>query len=179
MKTRLVPVAFALVLLSSVNLFAMDMKPDPMVRQLDYFAGSWTCTGVDFASEMGPEHKTQATVTAKWDMNGYWLNLRYSQMKTAGNPMPFTGNGFYGYDGSQKKLITVWADNAGGFSTETSSGWAGNRLEYTGPIHMGPMPATGRDTFVKMGPDKVMHTFDVEMKGTWKKLSEDTCTRKK
>jgi hypothetical protein len=24
-----------------------------------------------------------------------------------------------------------------------------------------------------------MHTFDVEMKGTWKKLSEDTCTRKK
>ncbi|HUP58795.1 MAG TPA: hypothetical protein VNA69_00095 [Thermoanaerobaculia bacterium] len=43
------------------------MKPDAMLRQLDYFAGNWQCSGIAWATPMAPEHATRGDVVMKTD----------------------------------------------------------------------------------------------------------------
>lgn len=157
---------------------AMAMKPDSMVRQLDFLAGNWQCTGIAYANPMMPEHATRADVTAKWGMDGYWLPFTYAEKKTAENPTPFMVTGFMGYDAQRKQFVMSGVDNMGGYSTGSSSGWNGNTLTFSGPWHMAAMTATSRDTFTKKSEREFTHTGEIEMDGKWVKVGEETCTRK-
>ena len=157
---------------------APAMKPDPMLRQLDYFAHDWQCSGTAYASPMAPEHRTMATVTSKWGLNGYWVPFTYAEKKTAENPMPFMVSGFFGYDAMKKQLVIGTVDNMGGFSTSSSSGWNGDSIVFTGPWNMGSMTVTGRDTFTKKSDKEMVHVGEIEMNGQWTKLGMETCTRK-
>lgn len=40
-------------------------KPDPMLRQLDSFAGTFRCSGTAFANPMAPQHATAGAVMMK------------------------------------------------------------------------------------------------------------------
>jgi hypothetical protein len=61
-----------------------------MVRQLDYLAGQWDCSGTAFASPMAPEHATTGTAKLGWILDGKWLSFAYMEKKTAANPMPYS-----------------------------------------------------------------------------------------
>jgi uncharacterized protein DUF1579 len=154
-----------------------EMKPDPKLRQLDYLAGSFACTGTAFATPMGPEHPTQATVSAGWQLNDYWLAFTYAESMTDKNPMPFTVSGYMGYDMEQKKLVVGTVDAMGGYSTSVSDGWKDNVLTYEGPWHMGPATVKGKDTFTKKSADEFVHAAWIEQGGKWIKLDEETCSR--
>jgi hypothetical protein len=154
-----------------------DMKPNPKLRELDYFAGTFGCKGTAFATPMGPEHPTEGNVSAGWQLDDYWLAFTYSEAKTAKNPMPFTVSGYFGYDMEQKKLVMGSVDNMGGYGTGTSDGWKGDVITFEGPWHMGAMTMKGRDTFTKKSADEFVHSAFVEQGGKWMKLDEETCTR--
>jgi hypothetical protein len=146
------------------------------LKQLDPFAGSWSCKGTAYAGEWGPEHPITMTINTAWAYDGMWLKAAYKEMKTAKNPKPMTGEALWGYDTEVKKYVGGWVDSTGAYQTQQGE-WKGDTLTLEGPYHMG-MTATGRDTFTMKGKNQIDHVFELEMKGTWKKVESDTCKRK-
>jgi uncharacterized protein DUF1579 len=167
MKIRLI----ALTLFIATTAIAQDLK------SLNGFVGTWKCTGTAFASDMGPEHPTKATVTVKPAFGGKWLETRYTEEKTAKNPMPFAVVSYWGVDGAKKKFVATSVDNMGGYGTQTSSGLSGGTLVFEGPANMGPMTMPGRDTFTVNG-NTATHSFSAQdQSGGWKKFDEETCKK--
>src|ERR1700719_3672516 len=100
MKTRFIVLALLIVASTSFAQSAADQ-----LSSLNAFVGTWKCTGTAFASDMGPEHSTAATVTGKWVLSGKWLEMRYIEEKTKKNPMPYAVTAYWGWDEGQKKLV--------------------------------------------------------------------------
>src|SRR5713226_5023524 len=117
------------------------------LKSLSGFVGTWKCSGKAFASDMGPEHSTTATVNGKWILNAKWLEMRYTEDKNSRNPNPVAVVAQWGWDEGQKKYVAGTVDNMGGYSVAQSSGWNDNSLAFEGPFHMGAMTTQGRDTF--------------------------------
>ena len=174
MKTRFIVLALLIVATTSFAQSASDQ-----LKSLKGFVGTWKCTGTAFASDMGPEHPTAATVTGKWVFNGKWLEMRYTEEKTKKNPMPYAVAAYWGWDEGQKKLVAGSVDNMGGYGVESSTGWNGDSLIFEGPAHMGAMPPpNGRDTFTRSGKNKITHEFAIpDNAGGWKKFDEETCKK--
>ena len=172
MKIRAIGVVVCLLVAASV--FAAG---DPNLQPL---AGTWNCTGIAFASEMGPEHPTKATVMGMWILDGKWLQVRYQETKTAKNPHPIGAQMIMSYDAGKKTVVSGCVDNMGGYCTEESMSppWDGDKMVLTGKGHFGGMDLQVRDTFTK-GPGWVKHMGEVEGKGgAWMKTDEETCKKK-
>ncbi len=168
MKSRLLLVILILV---ATGAYAQSLK------DLDPFVGTWKCTGIAFASEMSPEHATRATVPVHWALDGKWLEIHYTESKTSKNPHPVSVIGLWGYDAEKKKLVAGWVDSMGGYSTEESSGWEGDKMTFTGPNHVGTMTVPARDVFERKG-NQLTHTGEMQEKsGAWKKVAEETCKK--
>jgi len=148
------------------------------LKDLQPFVGTFKCTGMAFASDMGPEHATRATVTGKWMLSGKWLQVRYTEEKTSKNPHPFDVVAYWGFDEGTKKLVATSMDNMGGYAVQDATGWTGDEMIFTGLGHMGPMTAQGRDTFGRKGKNEITHAFEIQDNaGGWKKLDEETCKK--
>jgi len=170
MKTRLMLPIFLVATAS----FAQSAS----LKDLQPFVGTFKCTGVAFASEMGPEHATRATVTGRWTLGGKWLQIRYTEVKTAKNPHPFDVVAYWGFDEGTKKFVATSMDNMGGYAMQDSTGWTGDEFVFSGLGHMGPMTMQGRDTFGRKGKNQITHMFELQDNaGGWKKLDEETCKR--
>jgi len=157
---------------------AMEMpKPAAELSGVKFFVGDFNCTGKSFASPMGPEHATKATVKAKMDLNGFFLSGRYQETKTAGNPMPVTFAFVWGWDAMAKKIAGTGQDSFGGMATQTSAGWEGDKMVFTGDAVWGTDKSAVRDTFTKKGENELVHLGEMQVKGQWTSLDEETCTR--
>ena len=67
MKT--IPVFTAVLLFAAVSALSEEApKPPVELSQLKFFVGNWTCSGNAPASAFGPAHKSEAAVTARWDL---------------------------------------------------------------------------------------------------------------
>ena len=170
MKIRILFLGLCLVTVAAFG------QANPKLKELNYFDGTWQCSGKAFASPMGPEHPTKATVTAAWIMGGTWLEAHYKEAKTAKNPTPFELRSFWGYDEEPKSLVGGTVDNMGGYSTATAA-WEGDKLTFTGPMHGGGMTAPSRDVFTRVSKTEFRHEGEMEVKGKWMKLDEETCKR--
>jgi hypothetical protein len=151
-------------------------KPAAELSQLKAFEGAWTCTGSAPESPFGPAHKTQATVTAAPDLNGFWYVMRYEEKTTAENPMAVKAMMFWGYDSAQKTFVGSCLDSFGGICHQTSPGWQGDGMVWTGAANMGGQKVGARDTFsLKSGT--LTHKGEIEMGGKWSLLDEETCKK--
>ena len=168
MKTRLT----ILVLFIATAALAAD---DPL-KPLSGFIGTYKCTGMSYASEMGPEHATTATVTVKTAVGGKWLETHYSEAKTAKTPqMDF--NGHWGWDDGQKKFVSVNVDSMGGYGVQTATSSSDGAVTFEGVAHMGPASMNSRDVFTVKG-NTAMHTgYFQDKAGAWKKMDEETCKK--
>ena len=171
MKTRMLAVVLCLVTVAAFG------QTNPKLKELQWFAGIWQCTGTAFASPMGPEHATKATVNASWILGGVWLEARYTEVKTPKNPHPYDVRAFWGYDEQPKAFVAGTVDNMGSYSTAQSPGGAGDKLIFTGPMHGGGMSANARDIFTKVSKNEFTHEGEMEDKGKWVKLDKETCKR--
>jgi hypothetical protein len=155
---------------------ALAQKPPAELKQLQPFDGKWSCKGIVYSGEWGPEHPTTFKVDSRWSMGGQWLKTDYVETKTAKNPHPMIGLSLWGYDSELKKFVGGWVDNSGMYQTQQSDGWNGDTIVFTGPTHGGGMPSmTGRDTFTKKSAHQIDHLFELDMKGTWKTVEKDSC----
>ncbi|HXO28249.1 MAG TPA: hypothetical protein VOA80_12950 [Thermoanaerobaculia bacterium] len=157
---------------------AMPMPmPNPALDQLKFFAGNWQCAGTGYLEGKG--HPTSATVNMGWDLNGFFMSLRYEEKKTGVNPMPLTAVEHWGYSDELKKLVAGHVDSMGGYGTEATAGWEGNTMVWVGDDHMMGMRMPGRDTFVKHGDNEVTHLGEIQQNGAWIKQDEESCYRVK
>jgi hypothetical protein len=177
MKVRLLLVCLTL---AATIAAAQEMpKPSPKLKELNYFAGTWSCKGETFDTDFTKAHPTMATVKASWILSDFWLSLNYTEEKTAKNPMPYALRLFWGYNEGEKKLVSGSVDNQGSYSTESTDGWDGMKMTLTGATHGGGMTTKVHDYFEKKSANKLVHWSDYETKdGSWKKVDEETCTRK-
>lgn len=153
-------------------------KPAPELQQLKWFEGSWACEGNAPASLYGPAHKTQSTLQAKLGLDGYWMLGTVEEAKTASNPQPVKGVLQLGYDGTGKRFVQNWVDNFGSFATQTSPGWQGDTMVWTGEQNSMGQKMGARDTFVKKSAAEFTHRFELENKGKWELIVEETCKKK-
>ena len=166
-----------LVILAIAAIAAAPAKPASKLHELDYLGGKWQCKGTVYAMGDMPKHDVTATVNGVWILNNKWLDMHYAEMKTKENPMPFEVRGFFTYDMAEKKFALGSISNDGGYSTENSNGWEGDKIVFVGPNHMGGPAMNGRDTWTKKGPSSLAYSFEYEEKGAWKKLIDESCTR--
>ena len=152
-------------------------QSNPKLKEVKFFVGTWQCTGITFASPMGPEHPTKATVNGSWTFGGAWLEIHYAEVKTAKNTHPFELRAFWGYDEEPKAFVSDTVDNMGSYSIGQSPGWEGDKLIFTGPMHGGGMTMKARDIFTRVGTSQVDHEGEFEENGTWKKLDKEVCKR--
>jgi hypothetical protein len=163
--------ALALICLVALSVFAQLPKPDPMLKSLEPWAHTYRCTGTDFLPK---PHPTKTTVTGKWTLDGHWIAIHVAQEKTKDNPFPFSGDGTFGYDPGTKKYVADWVDNMGGYEPSTGT-QTGNTFTLDGIYH-GTPTGKARDVFTIKG-NTMTHTFDMEDKGKWMKITDESCTK--
>jgi hypothetical protein len=171
MKTRMLAVVVCLITVAAFG------QSNPKLKELQPFIGTFQCTGTAFASPMGPEHPTKARVTGTWTLGGTWLEIHYTETKTAKNPHPYDVLALWGYDEQPKAFVAGTVDNMGSYYNQQSPGWQGDKLVFTGPMHGGGMTANFRDIFTKVGKNEIDHEGEMEEKGAWKKLDKEVCKR--
>jgi hypothetical protein len=147
--------------------------PNPALAQLNFFAGSWQCAGTGYMDGKG--HPTGARVTMGWELNGYFMSLRYEEQKTDVNPMPLTAVEHWGYGDELKKLVAGQVDSMGGYGTQASAGWEGDKMVWVGDVHMMGTKMPSRDTFVRHGDNEVTHLGELQQNGAWIKQDEERC----
>ena len=157
---------------------AMPMPtPNPALDQLKFFAGNWQCAGTGYLEGKG--HPTSATVNMGWDLNGFFMSLRYEEKKTGVNPMPLTAVEHWGYSDELKKLVAGAVDSMGGYGTQSTAGWEGDAMVWVGDVHMMGTKMPSRDTFIRHGDNEVTHRGEIQQNGAWVKQDEETCYRLK
>ncbi len=153
-------------------------KPAPEMKQLDFFLGQWTCSGMSPETPWGPAHSTKANVKVASDLDGFWMSGHVDEAKTKENSMPIHGVFHWTYDSSAKQFTELWVDSFGGWSQQSSTGWNGDSLEMTGEAHgMGPAPTPTRDTFTKKGKNELQHVGSMQTDGKWTDVIAEDCVR--
>jgi len=169
MKTRMLAVAVCLITVAAFG------QSNPKLKELQPFVGTWQCTGMTFASPMGPEHATKGTVNGSWILNGSWVEVHYTEMKTAKNPHPYAVRMLLSYDEQPKAFVSGAVDNTTGYSTEQSPGWQDGKMTFSGAQHGGGATMNVRDIFTKVGKNEMRHESEIEMDGKWVKLDQESC----
>src|SRR5262252_8552314 len=57
-------------------------RPPAELAQLKLFLGNCKCEGKAPASPMGPEHATHSAVSAKMDLDSFWMMFHIEEKKT-------------------------------------------------------------------------------------------------
>ncbi len=158
---------------------AAQARPSELA-QLDFFQGTWSCTGKTFANPMGPEHPTTATVHGAKAVGDMWLHISYDENKTAANPTPYHVGVYMGYDSGGKKFVEGCVDNFGGYCTQSSSGWTGDTMVFEGTADGTGPTFNVRDTFVKKGVSELTHSGEMQGENKqWSKTDEESCHKAK
>ena len=176
MKTIAACAAVSLLVASSA-LAQQAPKPAPEMSQVKYFAGSWACTGDAPASPFGAAHKTESSLVLKLDLDGFWYDGTFTEKKTASNPQPVRGMVHISYDATGKQYVVLSVDNFGSWATEMSPGWQGDTMVFAGDMMTMGQKTTARDTFVKKSDTEFTHKFEMNMKGQWSPIVDETCKK--
>ncbi len=180
-STRILAVGAAAVLAAGVAARAAEQAapvphPAPEMAQLKPFEGSFACTGRADASPFGSAHATSSKVHAHSALGGFWVSGMVTETKTAATPMPMEGMFHMTFDPAKKQFMMLWVDNGGGWSQETSPGWNGDTIVWSGEGSMDGKTFASRDTFTKKGAETLEHAWELELNGTWTPLGHETCT---
>ncbi|HUK12062.1 MAG TPA: DUF1579 family protein [Thermoanaerobaculaceae bacterium] len=150
-------------------------SPPAEMAQLKPFAGQWSCTGKMEATPFGPAHKSITRVIAHSDLGGFWISGRVTETKTAESPMPIAGMFHETWDPGNKQFLMLWVDNMGGWSQETSTGWNGDTIVFSGDGFGGGQKMGERDSFTRKSDGEFLHTMELNLNGQWTALGQETC----
>ena len=152
-------------------------KPAPQMAQLNVFTGQWSCFGRQADSIFGTAHPIDTLQLGTADLDGFWVVVRYTELRTGDNDHPSTGVYQYGYDPAGKQYLATWTDNFGGWGTQTSPGWQGNKLVLTGDYNSNGQRIPARDTFEQASTTQIVHTSELQANGQWIPLQSETCSK--
>jgi len=176
--------------LAGMPAYAQNPKPEPSstapappkapaeLAQLKIFLGNWKCEGKAPASEMAPAHATHSTVSAKMDLDNFWMMFHVEEKKSKDNPVAVRGTGYWTYDASAKRFGGPWVDNFGGTGSEWSTGWSGDTISFEGEMNLQGHKMPVRDVFIKKSDREMSHKSEAQLKpGQWTTMGEETCKK--
>ena len=152
-------------------------KPAAQMAQLAAFTGTYSCFGRQADSVFGSAHPIDTLQQGVADLSGFWVVVRYTELLTGDNTDPSTGTYTYGYDTAAKQFFASWNDSFGGWGTQTSAGWDGNKLVLTGDYNSNGQKIPARDTFEQANATTLVHTSELQAMGQWVTLQSETCTK--
>ena len=152
-------------------------KPAAELDQLKLFEGSWRCEGKQPAGPFGPEQDYKSSLKGKKDIDNFWISIEYDQKKSKAHPMPIKARGFLGYDPAAKKYVSIGADNTGGWISESSPGWEGDKLVFSGDGSMGGQKVSFRETYVKKNEKEMTWSGEMKMGKDWVAVGTDSCKK--
>jgi uncharacterized protein DUF1579 len=172
-----VAAAFAAVAPSAFAQGAMaHPKPAAEMSGLKVFDGSWTCSGQGAMEPGGPMMKMDSSVKSHSDLGGFWQSGTVKGAPMAGMPA-FEGMFHMTWDPAAKQYLMLFVDNMGGRSEERAPGWVGDTLVFTGEGQMGGQKMGMRDTFTRKADGSLGHAGEVQVKGQWVKMMDETCRK--
>lgn len=151
--------------------------PAPEMAQLGFFVGSFACKGETDATPMSAPHPISRTITGRMDLDDFWLFMRFEDKRTTENPTPIRGNWQLIYDAKAKNFAAVWTDNLGRWFPQTSSGWEGDTIAFTGDFVLDDKKGTVRDTFIKKSDRDMVMRVDVQTDGVWRRFFQLDCRK--
>jgi hypothetical protein len=131
----------------------MDMSPPTELDQLKDMLGTMSCKGnVTF---MGQSMPVTSKMTSKKDLDGHWISMREEEKKQKGAPPGpgYKSQGYITYDRATKMFVSTGIDNMGGWSTSTSSGWQGDKMEWSGTSNMMGQKLPTKMTIMRAGKE--------------------------
>jgi hypothetical protein len=155
-------------------------KPSPALTQAFKDAsGTWSCTGsMDNPQAPGTQVKTKSEMRISPAVDGFAYVGVFRMEKNAAMPAGGKGTLQWGYDASRNKLVELGFDNMGSTWQGTSDGEKDGVTVWTEEGTMMGQPVKTRTTVTKKSPKEFTLTTEVENKGAWQKLGEDTCKKK-
>lgn len=150
--------------------------PAEMSNLKKTFDGNWTCEGKAEATPFGPAGTMKGTVKSHTDMGGFWQSGMVKSTM-AGMPGAMEGMFHMTYDPGTKQYVMLWVDNMGAYSHETSTGWQGDKIVFSGDMSMGGKKMTVRDTFTKGADGSLTHAWEGQIDGKWTPLGSETCKK--
>jgi hypothetical protein len=152
-------------------------KPAAELDQLKYFEGTWKCAGKQPAGPFGPEHDYKSSFKMKKDVDNFWIALEYEQKKSKVHPLPIKAKGFVGWDSVAKKFVTIGVDNTGGWITESSAGWEGDKLIFSGDGSMMGQKVSFRETYAKKTDKAFLWTGEMKLGKDFISVGSDDCKK--
>ena len=152
-------------------------QPSPELRQLEFFVGTFACKGEAFKTPMTEPHPVERTIAGKMDLDGFWLFMRFDDTASAENPMPIRGNWQLAYNARERNFVAVWTDNLGRWFPQTSTGWEGNSIAFTGEFTLNDQRGVVRDSFTRKSEREMIMTVDIRRDGDWMPLLKFDCLK--
>jgi hypothetical protein len=156
---------------------ARPSVPPREMAQLQFFEGKWACEGRAPDTPFGPAHQMRSAVAMARDLDGFWILGSADEEKTAENPHPMHGRLHWTYDATQRIFRATWIDNSGAWASQTSPGWQGNKMTWTGTLMAMGQKMAARDLFDKAPDGQLRHTFEAEIAGKWTSLGVEVCQK--
>jgi hypothetical protein len=142
-------------------------QPAPELRHLGFFVGTFQCKGEAFKTPMSEPHPDERTIAGKMDLDGFWVYVRFDDKESVANPMPIRGNWQLAYDARERNFVAVWTDNLGRWFPQTSAGWQGNSIAFTGEFTLNGRKAVVRDSFTRNSDFEMSMMVDIRRDGDW------------
>jgi hypothetical protein len=162
---------------------AMPPPPKPpaeLEENFKYFLGAWKCDTTFPAGAMGPgspEVKGKTTVKFKKANGGWYVQGDYAMPKTKTTPA-MKGSFTISYHAGAKTFALMGMDDMGSASFETSSGFSGETITFTGEGFMMGQKAKIRETMTRMPDTKgAAHKYEVDTGKGFQLMGDDVCKR--
>jgi hypothetical protein len=152
--------------------------PAEQLHQLDFLLGTFDCDGRVLATPFSSEQPLKRTLDTRRDLDGHWLFMRIDEAATRERPHPTCGNWQITFDQRRDCFASVWTDNLGRWALQTSNGWTGDTLQFTGDALVAGKPGAVRDTLVRRGADEMLFVVEFHVDGAWARFLESTCKRR-
>jgi hypothetical protein len=153
--------------------------PAPELETLKIFSGNWKCDSKFPAGSMGPgspEMTAKSGIKFKKVLGGFWTVGDYAIKKS--KAMPGMNATFYmGYDAASKKFLLTGLDSMGGLMNETSAGFQGDTITWTGEGYMMGQKMKIREKMIKKSDKEVLHTMEADMGKGFMPMGEDACKK--
>jgi len=167
----------AAVLLLAAFCASQEMpKPGPELKNVDYFAGSWTLDGDMKPGPMGPGGKIVETEKCEWMEGGFYLVCHVDfKSNTMGNGSGLTLMGY----SPEGKAYTYREFNSWGEFTDSKGSVDGNNWVWSNEWKMGDMAMKGRFTMKVTSPTTYDFSFEASQDGTkWTMFMDGKATKK-
>jgi len=148
---------------SAVSSAPMSSGMDSML----FMVGTWRC------ESQGPAMKgVTSTYTFTRDADQHVISYE-------GKSKEVDYLGYLGYSQKSKMLMNPSVDSAGGYGTESSPGWDGNKSVWTGTYANGPSgkPMQVRDRYTNVGGTKLIDESQTMKDGAWSTFVTFVCTK--